>query len=248
MMFLLVCVLAAAFLESDRALKCALLAMSRDNATVQPVLDLKSIGTGVGASHTSSSGGSNSSNSSSSSGSSSSNSSSGVLSSSADKPEPPAVPWNRTPAPTPPSPHESEVTKEKVKVEAESPPQPKCSSVKKKEKERVSKRYSDPTDSVSAERRSSWANVFTKPVNSPVSKPQAKVTVVSPPSSPMEPNKVTPPEGKKKVSKKNSNPGKCAREKETPVLPVASLGLSVGEDTETSSTTTDSHILTVFYV
>lgn len=39
--FLLVCVLAAAFLESDRALKCALLAMSRDNATVQPVLDLK---------------------------------------------------------------------------------------------------------------------------------------------------------------------------------------------------------------
>ncbi|XP_046687105.1 uncharacterized protein LOC124372739 [Homalodisca vitripennis] len=45
---------------------------------------------------------------------------------------------------------------------------------------------------------------------------------------------------RRRSPRKNSNPGKCAREKETPVLPVAGLGLSVGEDTETSSTTTDS--------
>uniref|UniRef100_A0A1B6C098 Transmembrane protein 131-like N-terminal domain-containing protein n=1 Tax=Clastoptera arizonana TaxID=38151 RepID=A0A1B6C098_9HEMI len=47
MIFLLMCVLAAAFLESDKVLKSAVKAMTRETATLQPVLDLRLVGAGV---------------------------------------------------------------------------------------------------------------------------------------------------------------------------------------------------------
>ncbi|XP_054261852.1 transmembrane protein 131 isoform X2 [Macrosteles quadrilineatus] len=205
MMFLLVCVLAAAFLESDRALKSALMAMSRDN-TVQPVLDLKSIGTGVGL-----------------------GSSGGGSTSAPDKPDTSSTMWTKAPS-SPPTTHDNEMKEKPVKAETDNVAavftsvKPVSTSSKKREKTVVSKRFSDPVDSA-------WANVFSKPVSSSLPKSQAKPV----PTATETPKPPSSTESKRKVTKKNSNPGRNVAARET-----VSLAANVGEDTETSSTTTES--------